>query len=62
MKRLASAAVAYYGIMGVVYLMKEARGGRVVRSLAAAATAYYAIMGIISLKEKVYSTQNADAG
>jgi len=59
---LASIGVAYYGVMTVAYLAKEARGSRLVRSIAGTLAAYYAAMGVVYLIQEVGAKANADSG
>lgn len=49
MKVLASAAIAYYGVMISFYLAREAKGSPLLRTLGSAVTAYYTVMVVASL-------------
>lgn len=61
---LASVGIAYYGVMIVAYLAKEAKAPKLVRGIAGTLTAYYAVMGIVYLNQEACGCgkANADSG
>ena len=60
MKTLASAAVAYYGLLTSFYLAREVKGRPLLRTLGSAVTAYYTVMIVITLNQRTCNCRTGD--